>query len=91
MTPMDDIEPEIPDSREEETVTSPALQLRLAAGIVGRLIERNGGSDAAERFLEDVLESLDDGKEYRDPELGESDEETLPEARDIEWNIFECD
>ena len=91
MTPTDDFEPEIPDPREDGTLPSSPFQLRLAAGIVRRLIERNGGSDAAERFLEDVLDSMDDSKEYRDPELGESDEETLPEARDIEWNIFECD
>ncbi|MGB9206383.1 MAG: hypothetical protein WCB94_20670, partial [Terriglobales bacterium] len=59
--------------------------------IVGRLIERNGGRDVADAFWDDdAFDSLDDGGEYLDPEFCDSDEEALPEALEINWNVFEC-
>jgi hypothetical protein len=39
---------------------------------------------------EDAFDSLEDGEEYVDPELWDPDEETLPEMKEIEWNIYEC-
>lgn len=91
MTPMDDTGPEKPDTGEEEDLPASTLQLRLAASIIGRLIERNGGRGAADQFWDDdAFDSLDEGDEYRDPELGDPDEETLPEANEIDWNMFEC-
>jgi hypothetical protein len=56
------------------------------------LIERNGGRKVADQFWDDdAFDSLDEGDEYLDPELGDPDEETLPEALDVDWNMFECD
>ena len=92
MTGMDDTGPENPDTREEEDLPASTLQLRLAASIIGRLIERNGGREVADQFWGDgVFDSLDEGDEYLDPELGDPDEETLPEAQEIDRNTFECD
>jgi len=92
MTPMDDTGPEKPDTGEEEDLPPSTLQLRLAASIIGRLIERNGGREVADQFWDDhAFDSLDEDDEYRDPELGDPDEETLPEAKEIDWNMFECD
>jgi hypothetical protein len=92
MTPMDDTGPEKPDTGEDEDLPASTLQLRLAASIIGRLIERNGGREVADQFWDDdAFDSLDEGEEYMDPELGDPDEETLPEAHEIDWNTFECD
>jgi len=92
MTRMDDTGPESQDTREEEDLPASTLQLRLAASIIGRLIERNGGREVADHFWDDdAFDSLDEGDEYLDPELGDPDEETLPEAHEIDWNTFECD
>jgi hypothetical protein len=78
---MDDTGPEITDTREEEDLPPYSLQLQLAASIVDRLIERNGGREVADSFWDDdVFDSLDEGDEYLDPELWDPDEETLPEA-----------
>jgi hypothetical protein len=88
---MDDTGPEITDTREEEDLPASTLQLRLAASIVDRLIERNGGREVADSFWDDdVFDSLDEG-EYLDPELWDPDEETLPEADEVDWNMFGCD
>lgn len=82
---------EIPDAREEDASPTSALQLQLAAGIVEKLIERNAGSEIANVFWDDdAFDSLEDGDEYVDPELWDPDEEVLPEAKEIEWNIYEC-
>jgi hypothetical protein len=86
---MDDTGPET--TIEGEDLPASTLQLRLAASIVDRLIERNGGSEVADSFWDDdVFDSLDEGDEYLDPELWDPHEETLPEALEIDWNIFEC-
>ena len=59
MTGMDDTGPENPDTREEEDLPASTLQLRLAASIIGRLIERNGGREVADQFWGDgVFDSL---------------------------------
>ena len=80
------------DAREEENAfPTSALQLQLAAAIVEKLIQRNGGSKIANVFWDDdTFDSLEDGDEYVDPELWDPHEEVLPEAKEIEWNIFEC-
>jgi hypothetical protein len=91
MATMNDSQPEMPDTREENGLPASALQLQLAAGIVERLVERNGGSEIANVFWDDdAFDSLEDGDEYLDPELWDPDEEILPEAKEIEWNIYEC-
>jgi hypothetical protein len=85
------LRPEIPDAREEDASPTSAFQLKLAAGIVEKLIERNGGSEIANVFWDDdAFDSLDDGNEYVDPELWDPDQEVLPEMKEIEWNIYEC-
>ena len=92
MTPKNDNEPDMPNAREEEDPSSSSIQIQLAAKIIRRLIERNADRDVAGRFWDDnALDSPDDGDDYRDPELGYPDEETLPEEHEINWNIFECD
>ena len=93
MTPTDDSLPEIPGASEEEDFSTSTLQLKLAAGIIGGLIERNGGREAADAFWDDdAFDSLNEGKEYMDPELWDPDEEeTLPEMDIINWNLYECD
>lgn len=91
MEAIDDSRPEIPDAREEEDFSSSTLQLRLAASIVDRLIERNGGRDVADRFWDDdSFDSLHERGEYLDAEFLDPDEETLPEMNEINWNIHEC-
>ena len=91
MKPTNDLEPEIPDEREGDDLSTSTLQLQLAASIIGKLIERNGGRDVADAFWEDdTFEALDDGDEYLEPELWDPDEETLPEMDIINWNIYEC-
>jgi hypothetical protein len=91
MAAPNSLQTERPHAREEDGSSSSALQLRLAGGIVEMLIERNGGSDVTNVFWdEDAFDSLEDGEEYVDPELWDPDEETLPEMKEIEWNIYEC-
>lgn len=85
------LQSEILDAREEDAFSDSPIQLQLAAGIVEKLIDRNGGSDVTNVFWdEDAFDSLEDGDEYVDPELWDPDEETLPEMKEIEWNIYEC-
>jgi hypothetical protein len=83
---------ETPRATAEDASPTSALQLRLAAGIVEKLIERNGGSEAANVFWDnDPFDSLADEDEYVDPELWDPDgDEVLPEAKEIEWNLYEC-
>ena len=86
-----DLQSAIPDTREEDASPTSALQLRLAAGIVEKVIERNGGSAAGNVFWdEDALDSAEDVEEYVDPEFWDPEHETLPEEKEIEWNIYEC-
>ncbi len=77
--------------KEEDCFVS-ALQLRLAARVVNRLIERNGGCDAADGFWDDgSLDTEVDQDEYLDPELWDPEEEPVPDmAGEINENIFEC-
>lgn len=91
MATTNELRPEISDAREEDASPTSTLQLQLAAGIVEKLIERNGGREADNVFWDDdAFDSLEDGDEYLDPELWDPDEEVLPEAKEIEWNIYEC-
>lgn len=75
---------------EEEDFFASAIQLRLAASVVNRIIERNGGCAAG--FLDD--DSVDeevDQEEYLDPELWDPDADPVPDmAAEIAENIFEC-
>lgn len=77
---------------EEEDCFVPSLQLRLAASVVSRLIERNGGCGAAEGFWDgDSFDTVQDQDEYLDPELWDPDADPLPDmAAEIQENIFEC-
>lgn len=81
---------EIRDAGEEDDLIASAIQLRLAASVVNRLIERNGGCAAG--FLDD--DSVDeevDQEEYLDPELWDPDADPVPDmAAEIAENIFEC-
>lgn len=81
---------EIRDAGEEDDLIASAIQLRLAASVVNRLIERNGGCAAG--FLDD--DSVDeevDQEEYVDPEFWDPDEDPVPDmAAEIAENIFEC-
>lgn len=92
MTTTNNLQSKRPLTKEEDASSSSALQLRLAAGIVEKLVERNGGSDVTNVFWDDdAFESLEDGDEYVDPELWDPDgDEILPEVKEIEWNIYEC-
>jgi hypothetical protein len=91
MAITNNLPPEVPDAKEEDASPTSALQLQLAAFIVKKLIERNGGSEFANVFWDDdAFDSLEDGDEYVDPELWDLDEEVLPEMKEIEWNIYEC-
>lgn len=67
-----------------------AIQLRLAASILTRRVERNGGSAVGGLFgAEDSFDTDVDQGEYLDPELWDPDEdETLPEMAIIHENIF---
>lgn len=78
---------------EEEDNFPSALQLRLAASVVNRLVERNGGCGAAGVFWEENSFDNDlDQREYLDPELWDPDgEETLPEMAEIMHNLYPCD
>lgn len=73
---------------EEDNFFMSSLQRRLAASIVSRLVERNGGSDAGDVFFDDKEEL--DREEYVDPEMWDPDYETLPEMDLIMENICEC-
>jgi hypothetical protein len=92
MAITNDHQPEIPDVTEEDACPPSALQLRLAAGILEKLIERNGGSEVVNVFWDsDAFEPPEDQDEYVDPELWDPDsDEVLPEMEEIEWNIYEC-
>lgn len=91
MEMYDNPQPEIPDSGEEEDIPASRFQLELAASIVARLIERNGGRGAANAFWDDDSFDPEGNAEYVDPEFWDPDEETLPEMNEINWNIHECD
>lgn len=86
------LQPEMPEVGAEHECPTSALQLQLAASIINAVIERNGGSEIAHVFWDDdAFDSLEDGEEYVDPELWDPDgDEVLPEAKEIEWNIYEC-
>lgn len=72
----------------EEDCFDSALQLRLAASLVSRLVERNGGSAAADLFWnEDTFDNDHDQDEYLDAELWDPDSETVPEMAAIMENI----
>lgn len=77
---------------EREDLLESALQLRLAASVVNRLVERNGGCGAAVVFFdEDSLDAELDQDEYLDPELWDPDADPVPDmAAEIAENIFEC-
>lgn len=93
MAITDNLQPEMFDARKEDDASpASALQLKLAAGILEKLIEGNGGSAVTNVFWDDdAFDSLEDGEEYVDPELWDPDgEEVLPEAKEIEWNLYEC-
>lgn len=62
-----------------------ALQLRLAASLLGRRIERNGGGETAAKFWDDEAEF--DHEYYVDPELWDPGSETVPEMDVITENI----
>lgn len=57
-----------------------ALQLRLAASLVSRLVERNGGSSAAADLFwdEDSFDTERDQEEYLDLELPFADVAGVP-------------
>lgn len=78
---------------EEEDSFPSTLQLRLAASVVSRLAERNGGCGAANVFWEEdsVDSDLDQG-EYLDLELWDpEEEESVPEMAEIMLNLYPCD
>ena len=82
---------ETPHAKAEDASPTSALQLQLAAGIVEKLIERNGGSEIGNVFWDDdAIDSLKDRDDYEDPEFWDPDQEVLPEMKEIEWNIYEC-
>jgi hypothetical protein len=53
MAATNNLRPELPNGGEEDASLHSALQLRLVAGIVNKLIERNGGSEVANVFWDD--------------------------------------
>jgi len=87
---MDDSERTIDITREEDDFDIYPLQLRLAASILKRVAERNGGCGAAEVFFDDDSDDeVLDREEYLDPELWDPEGvETLPEMDIIYENIF---
>ncbi|MFP5237666.1 MAG: hypothetical protein ACLGSD_17360 [Acidobacteriota bacterium] len=89
MAAIDDFELELPNSGEEEGDLSGPFELELAASIVGRVIERNGGSTDV-FWDEDSFDSPEVNAEDLDPDLGDPDVEMLPEQDEIEWNIYPC-
>lgn len=69
-----------------------ALQLQLAASVIGKIIERNADCAAADVFWDDDSFDFPDDSEF-DTDLDplDSEEETVPEMDEINHNIFECD
>ena len=91
MTPQDESQPEVGETRKEKELSASKLQLLLAASIVDTLIERNAGRAAADEFWNDnSIDSLNDEGEYLDADLSDPDEETLPEMNEINWNNYPC-
>ena len=91
MTPQDESQPKVGETKEEELPAS-KIQLQLAASIVHSLIEQNAGRDIADKFWdENLIDSLKDEGKYLDADLSDPDEETLPEMNEINWNIYPCD
>jgi hypothetical protein len=85
-----DSERKITGAREEEDGFASALQLRLAASLLNRQIERNGGC-AADFLDDDFLDTQVEQDEYLDPELWDPDADPVPDmAAEIAENIFEC-
>lgn len=75
----------------EDDLIASALQHRLAASVVNRLIERNGGCAAGFWDEEDSFDTTHDQDEYQDPELWDPDADPVPDmAAEIAENIFEC-
>lgn len=71
---------------------SSALQLQLAASVIGKTVERNADHAAAEVFWDDDSFDFPDDREFdSDLDLPNSEEETVPEMDEINHNIFECD
>ena len=92
MTPQDESQPKVGETREEKEPPDSRIQLQLAASIIHSLIEQNAGRDVADEFWEDnSIDSLMDEGEYLDPDLSDPDDETLPEMNEINWNIYPCD
>ena len=92
MTPQDESQPEVGETREEKGPPDSGIQLQLAASIVHSLIEQNAGRDVADEFLdENLFDSLKDEGKYLDADLSDPVEETLPEMNEINWNIYPCD
>lgn len=78
------------EAGEEEECFVSALQLRLAASLLNRQIERNGGC-AADFLDDDSLDTQVEQDEYLDPELWDPDADPVPDmAAEINENIFEC-
>ena len=82
---MDDDQLKTPGIRVAEDCVDSALQLRLAASVLNRRVDGNGGGDAAGVFWDDDSER--DPDEYLDPEFWDPDYETLPEMDLIDENI----
>lgn len=89
MEQMNGSQPGVLKANDGEDYAPCKLELRLAAGIVDRIIEANGGREVADAFWEDesfdVLDDTDPDLEFGDP-----DEETLPEMDLIMHNISPC-
>jgi len=79
---------EVRDAGEEDDLIANSLQHRLAASVVSRLIERNGGCVSG--FWDDDLSDTEqDQDEYLDPELWDPDADPVPDmAAEINENIF---
>lgn len=78
------------ETGEEEECFVSALQLRLAASLLNRQIEQNGGC-AADFLDEDSLDTEVEQDDYLDPELWDPDADPEPDmAAEIAENIFEC-
>jgi hypothetical protein len=91
MAITNNLQPEMSEVTEEDACSTSALELQLAASIINAVVKLNGGSEIPNVFWDDdAFGSLEEGDEYIDPELWDPDEEVLPEAKEIEWNIYEC-
>jgi ABC-type sulfate transport system substrate-binding protein len=87
-------EPQPGDRNTEKECVSAvsALQIQLAAIVIDKIIEKNGGRAAADAFWDDDSFDFSDEMELdADLELRDSEEETVPEMDEINHNIFECD